>query len=138
MIDERDYAQALRLNNKGLLGMIEPLFGFARKGLAELVKRLESVQEGHPVLSAIRQQSPEISSQTGHALFGLAHLEENLPRSRCVPSCRASDEGRVGGSPRCGNAYKAAHTWTRCISMRQAFRPSWTEPHEMVSVPFRR
>ncbi len=63
VIAERDYAAALRLyNNKGLLGKIEPLFGFARKGLLELVKRLASIREGHPVLSALRQQLPEIDS----------------------------------------------------------------------------
>ncbi len=51
VIDRRDYAQALRLyNNKGLLGKIEPLFGFARKGLVELVKRLASAKEGGAVL----------------------------------------------------------------------------------------
>ncbi len=61
VIDERDYPQALRLyNNKGLLGEIEPLFGFARKGMPELVKRLASAQEDVNVLSALRQQLPEV------------------------------------------------------------------------------
>ena len=63
VIAERDYAVALRLyNNKGLLGMIEPLFGFARKGLPELIKRLISAGEGDAVLSALRQELPEIPS----------------------------------------------------------------------------
>jgi len=57
------YAQALRLyNNKGLLGKVEPLFGIARKDLLELAKRLSSIREGRPVLSALRQQLPEIDS----------------------------------------------------------------------------
>ena len=61
VIGGHDYARALRLyNNKGLLGKIEPLFGFARKGLPELVKRLTSRQERHPVLLALRQQLPQI------------------------------------------------------------------------------
>ena len=42
--------------------MIEPLFGFARKGLPELVKRLVAIGEGGAVLSALRQQLPEIRS----------------------------------------------------------------------------
>jgi len=66
VIDERDYSQALRLyNNKGLLGKIEPLFGFARKGMSELVKRLASAKEGTTVLSALREQLPEIESPGG-------------------------------------------------------------------------
>lgn len=61
IIDERNYAEALRLySNKGLLGKIEPLFGFARKGMPELVKRLTSEKEGGPVLAALREQLPEI------------------------------------------------------------------------------
>lgn len=61
---ERDYAQALRLyNNKGLLGKIEPLFGFARKGMPELVKRLASEKEGGVVLSALREQLPKIEAR---------------------------------------------------------------------------
>ncbi|HZY64451.1 MAG TPA: AAA family ATPase [Rubrobacteraceae bacterium] len=61
VIGERNYSEALRLyNNKGLLGKIEPLFGFARKGMPELVKRLASEKEGGPVLSALRKQLPEI------------------------------------------------------------------------------
>jgi len=63
VIDERNYAKALRLyNNKGLLGKIEPLFGFARKGMPELVKRLASEKEGGVVLSALREQLPRIDS----------------------------------------------------------------------------
>jgi hypothetical protein len=63
VIDERNYAEALRLyNNKGLLGKIEPLFGFARKGMPELVKRLASEKEGGEVLSALREQLPKIRS----------------------------------------------------------------------------
>ncbi len=59
VIDGRDYAQALRLyNNKGLLGKIEPLFGFARKGMPELVKRLAAKEEG-AILSALRGQLPK-------------------------------------------------------------------------------
>jgi len=61
VIDERDYAQALRLyNNKGLLGKIEPLFGFARKGMPELVKRLASSREDGAVLFALREELPDI------------------------------------------------------------------------------
>ena len=63
VIDERNYAKALRLyNNKGLLGKIEPLFEFARKGMPELVKRLASEKEGGVVLSALREQLPRIDS----------------------------------------------------------------------------
>jgi len=63
VIDERNYAKALRLyNNKGLFGKIEPLFGFARKGMPELVKRLSSEKEGGVVLSALREQLPRIDS----------------------------------------------------------------------------
>lgn len=63
VIEERNYAEALRLyNNKGLLGKIEPLFGFARKGMPELVKRLASEKEEGEVLSALREQLPKISS----------------------------------------------------------------------------
>ncbi len=62
LIDGRDYAQALRLyNNKGLLGKIEPLFGLARKGMPELVKRLAAKEEG-PILSALRGQLPQIDT----------------------------------------------------------------------------
>lgn len=61
VIDERDYARALRLyNNKGLLGKIEPQFGFARKSMPELVKRLASADEHGSVLSALRKQLPEL------------------------------------------------------------------------------
>ena len=63
VIAERDYEQALRLyNNKGLLGKIEPLFGFARAGLPELIKRLASSDKPHPVLSALREQLPQIGA----------------------------------------------------------------------------
>ena len=63
VVDERNYAEALRLyNNKGLLGKIEPLFGFARKGMPELVKRLASEKEKGEVLSTLREQLPKISS----------------------------------------------------------------------------
>lgn len=63
IIGERNYAEALRLyNNKGLLGRIEPLFGFARKGMPELVKRLASEKEEGEVLSALREQLPKIRS----------------------------------------------------------------------------
>ncbi len=61
IIRERDYAAALRqYNNKGLLGKIEPLFGLARKGMPELVKRLASEKEEVAVLSALREQLPKI------------------------------------------------------------------------------
>lgn len=61
VIEERNYAEALRLyNNKGLLGKIESLFGFARKGMPEVVKRLASEKEGGAVLSALRKQLPEV------------------------------------------------------------------------------
>lgn len=63
IINERDYTAALRLyNNKGLLGKIETLFGFARKGMPELVKRLASEKEEGEVLSALREQLPKIGS----------------------------------------------------------------------------
>ena len=66
VIDERDYSQALHLyNNKGLLGQIERLFGFARKGMPELVKRLASAKEDTAVLSALREQLPEIENPGG-------------------------------------------------------------------------
>lgn len=60
IIRERDYAAALRQYNKGLLGKIEPLFGLARKGIPELVKRLASEKEEVAVLSALREQLPKI------------------------------------------------------------------------------
>ena len=64
VIEERDYPEALRLyNNKGLLGKIEPLFGFARKGMPELVKRLASAKESEHMLSALRKQLPQIETQ---------------------------------------------------------------------------
>jgi hypothetical protein len=66
VIDGRDYSQALRLyNNKGLLGKIEPLFGFARNGMPELVKRLASTKKGATVLSALRKQLPEVEIPGG-------------------------------------------------------------------------
>jgi hypothetical protein len=72
VIDERDYTQALRLyNNKGLLSQIEPLFGFARKGMPELVKRLASAKEGTTVLSALREQLPEIENSEAETTSSL-------------------------------------------------------------------
>jgi len=63
VINERDYPQALRLyNNKGLLGKIEPLFCFARKGMLEFVKRLASARKDASVLPALREQLPDIES----------------------------------------------------------------------------
>lgn len=63
VIAEQDYAQALHLyNNKGLLGKIEPLFGFARKGMPELVKRLASATEGAAVLAAIQEELPKVQA----------------------------------------------------------------------------
>ena len=76
VIDERDYAQALRLyNNKGLLGKIESLFGFARKGLPELVKRLASTEEGRAVLLALRKQLPKFQDRRSEPYV----LEEGRP-----------------------------------------------------------
>lgn len=61
VIDGRDYDRALRLyNNKGLLGKVEVPFGFARKSLPELVKRLASADVSGPVLSALRKQLPAV------------------------------------------------------------------------------
>lgn len=61
VITEQNYPQALRLyNNKGLLGQIEPLFGFAHKGMPELVKRLATVKEGSAILSALQEQLPKV------------------------------------------------------------------------------
>ena len=62
VIRGRDYAQALRLyNNKGLLRKIEPLFGFARKGMPELVKRLVA-KEGCATLSALQAELPQVGT----------------------------------------------------------------------------
>lgn len=64
VIDKRDYSEALRLyNNKGLLGKIEPLFGFARKGMPELIKRLAVEKENENMLLALRKQLPQIEAQ---------------------------------------------------------------------------
>jgi AAA domain, putative AbiEii toxin, Type IV TA system/Protein of unknown function (DUF4435) len=66
VIEERNYTKALRLyNNKGLLGKIEPLFGFAHKGMLELVKRLASTTKGATVLSALQDEVPEVESPKG-------------------------------------------------------------------------
>ena len=64
VVEGRDYSEALRFyNNKGLLGKIEPLFGFARKGMPELVKRLASAKDSEHMLSALRKQLPQIETQ---------------------------------------------------------------------------
>jgi hypothetical protein len=63
VVAEQDYAKALRLhNNKGLLGKIEPLFGFARRGMPGLVKRLASAKEDAAVLAAIREELPKVQA----------------------------------------------------------------------------
>jgi hypothetical protein len=61
MIDDRDYARALRTyNNKGLLPQIAPVFGFTHQGLMDLIKKFIASGEGEDLVAALRRQAPSI------------------------------------------------------------------------------